>query len=379
MTTMRELYDDLNALVSDAFYHKDFVSKGSGTYRIFSYRLASAADFEERNALESRGIMFEIDADTKEPIRIASRTMKKFFNAGETQELQFKKDVPFSTIKCVMPKLDGSVIATFMDNDGIIRTKSNSSLESEHAYYSTEMIHANDKLHDAIICAEAAGYTVIMEFTSPEYRIILPYQKDELTVLRIIHRESGESIMGSDLKEKFPVLYEFSVFGDKDIHESFPVCSTLVQSIAAVREMEEIEGYVVVLQDGTTFKLKTDWYCNLHFTKDSIIIDSRLFKAVLDGSSDDLRQLFENDEYALKKVEKMENLIFLCYNKLEEDVTTFYEKYKHLDQKTYAMKVLGELSKDMNRQGLAFNLYNGKPVDYKEVLLKYMKNVLEGF
>ena len=58
------LFDDAMKLCAenDAFYFVD-QKMGDTEYRIFTYRLASFSDFQNRNALEMRGHTFRKDAD----------------------------------------------------------------------------------------------------------------------------------------------------------------------------------------------------------------------------------------------------------------------------------------------------------------------------
>lgn len=64
------------------FFWKDMTS-GMGTkVRIFSYHVASYTDWLQAGALESRGIMFELDENDK-PVRVMCRPMAKFFNYQE--------------------------------------------------------------------------------------------------------------------------------------------------------------------------------------------------------------------------------------------------------------------------------------------------------
>ena len=165
----------------------------------------------------------------------------------------------------------------------------------------------------------------------------------------------------------------------KNICSSFPVRSTFKESVDEVRKMVDIEGFVCILNNGTMCKLKTDWYCSLHLTKDSILIPSHLYETVLNDASDDLKQLFSTDEYAMQLILKMEQRVFSCYNALQDEVESFVQQYKHLERKEFAMKVQECLKNELNRQGLAFALYNGKVADYKETLLKYYKDVLKDF
>ncbi|QOI71010.1 putative RNA ligase [Erwinia phage pEa_SNUABM_50] len=380
-TSTEIMFDDLMTLTAknDAFMWKDFTSVGGGTFRIFSYRLASYSDFLERNALECRGSMFLINEDCTYN-RVASRTPQKFFNAYENPFTMYDKSILSNEIAIVMDKLDGSIISTFMDVDYIVRTKSHASLNSDHALNSTALLHKDKEFYEEVYQAEICGYTVNMEYTSPEFRIVLPYQEDGLTVLNLRHRHDGTLLIGKELEATFPLLYARSVFAKYgEIDSTFPMRETLYESIEAVRSMTDIEGYVLILKDGRMCKIKTDWYSALHFTKDSINVDSRLYEAVINGGSDDLKQMFGTDLYSMKKIEKMEQLVFSCYNKLVHDVETFVEANKHMERKDYALKVQAELPNELGKPGLAFSLYNSKPVDYKGTMLKYMKEVLKDF
>ncbi|HAN4489897.1 TPA: RNA ligase, T4 RnlA family [Escherichia coli] len=379
--TLLQIYEDLMHLcnTNDAFFYVDHKSPAGGTYRVFSYRLASYTDFMQPNALETRGSMWEIDEEG-EMIRCAARTMKKFFNAYENPATMFPANTTCDDMAVVMPKLDGSVISTYRDNDGEIRCKSHTALYSDHAINSTRLINENQNLYQYIDEAERLGYTVNMEYTSPEYRIVLPYQVEQLFVLNVRHRVSGELLCGKALRDKFPCLAQYSTnMTGKDIHHTFPVRNTFRESVEEVHKMLDIEGFVCILNNGTMCKIKTDWYSSLHLTKDSIIIDSHLYEAVLNGSSDDLKQLFSTDEYAMQKILRMEQLVFSCYNALQDEVESFVKEHKHLERKEFAMKVQECLTNELNRQGLAFAMYNNKKVDYKETLIKYMKIVLKDF
>lgn len=375
------IFNDLMALTAknEAFMWKDFTSVGGGIFRIFSYRLASYSDFLEPNALECRGSMFRVDEEGNY-LACASRTPQKFFNAYENPFTMFDRSTLSTEISVVMDKLDGSIISTFMDVDFQIRTKSHASLNSDHAINSTAMIHADKELLNEIHFVEATGYTVNLEYTSPEFRIVLPYQEDGLTVLNLRNRNSGELIVGEDLKQISPLLYERSVFAKYgEVDSTFPMKETLFESIEACRSMQDIEGYVLILKDGRMCKIKTDWYCALHFTKDGINVDSRLYETVVQGASDDLKQMFSTDVYAMKKIEKMEQLVFSCYNALVTESEAFYNQNKHLERKEYALQVQKVLPNELGKPGIAFSLYQQRPVDYKVVMLKYMKEVLKDF
>lgn len=377
---MKELYNRLMNLtqISEVFFYQDSVSSAGGKYRVFSYRLASYNDFQHEDSMEARGIMFEID-EHDDFVRLVARPTKKFFNAYENPAVMYDRRTRASSIAYAMDKLDGSVISTYRDIDNEIYTKSNTTLHSDHAIKSTRMLREDAVLLSAVEEADADGWTVTMEFTSPEHRIVLPYQEDKLTVLNLRHRYNGDMMFGNEMKIRYPGLFERSVFVDGTIISTLPKREFLHDIVSDIRAMTGIEGYVLVFEDGGMCKVKTDWYCILHVTRENVIVESDLYKAIVTGTSDDLKQMYRNDPYAIKKIEKMEQNIFMCYNLLVQDVEAFVAAHKHLDRKAFAAVVNSSLSRELNRQGLAYVLYSGREPDYKEVLLKQMKDVLKGF
>ncbi len=63
---MQELFNNLMELCKDSqrkFFYSDDVSASRRTYRIFSYNYASYSDWLLPDALECRGIMFEMDGE----------------------------------------------------------------------------------------------------------------------------------------------------------------------------------------------------------------------------------------------------------------------------------------------------------------------------
>ena len=82
---IKSLFDNLMNLCSDdnnTFFFVDTTSSMQSKFRIFSYYIASYSEWLKPDALECRGIMFELD-DNNNPIRVAARPPKKFFNLFE--------------------------------------------------------------------------------------------------------------------------------------------------------------------------------------------------------------------------------------------------------------------------------------------------------
>lgn len=363
-TFQKTLYDNLLLLTqsNDAFFIRD-AKLDDKLYRVFSYRMASYTDFCSPGALESRGVMFELD-EAQNPIRLAAMPMEKFFNDKENP---FTMDLDYSDIEQVTLKMDGSLMSTYIHNDEL-RIKSKTALASDHAVNAMRWLNLpeNEKFKDELADVTRSGLTVNMEYTSPEpfMRIVIGYQEPRLTILNVRNIENGEYVK----RYGFLVDYHPEILQHWVEEVPIKVGPTFVDSIT---NMTGIEGYVIRLASGQHVKKKTMWYSALHHTKDSINNPRRLYEVVLDEASDDLKQMFQDDAYSLKAIEEMEVKVAGWYNKLVKSVEEFHDKYKDEDRKTYA--IAGQAELDKLGFPLAMFLYQNKPFSYKEVMKKWYK------
>lgn len=340
---------------SDCFYYVD-KKIGDSFFRIFNYRLASYSDWLiDPVTIELRGIMFEI-TEEGEFVRVASRPFEKFFNYLENN---FTMDIDFSNIVEISDKADGSLISSYMIEDQLF-LKTKTSLDSEQAVAAMEWLNENANLKHEIFTLEKQGYTVIAEWTSPANRIVLGYVEPKLILLGVRDRNTGEYIDHNDIQvDKFPTILSYwtQLFEVED-PEMF------VKHIPNIKE--PIEGFVIRLKSGLRVKVKTLKYLALHHTKDSINSPRRLFEAVLEEATDDMRSMFYDDPVAIRMIEEMETFVDIRYNRMVASVERFYEANKHLERKEYA--ILGQRELDSMFFGLAMNRYLGKTVDYKAFL-----------
>lgn len=378
-TKTNELYNDLVELSSDEespFYHIDHKSPHDGkSYRVFTYRLGSYTDFLKRNALECRGHMFLLK--NKNDVELVSLPFPKFWNLNEnpfTMDLDFSND----NVDYIATKEDGSLISSYLDYRMNVRYKSKTSLTStmaEEAYrLANEMKNADTgkTLHEHIKILENKNYTVLMEYVSPKNRIVLPYKNCSLVVLGVRSREDFSFMTFEEMREHG--LGPFLVKNHLSEVLNFSNVENFVNSIS---EMKGIEGYVIRLKDGTMVKVKTDEYVSLHHAKDSVTSPKRLMSVVLEEASDDLRQMFEDDEQALREIENMEIFVTHLVNRLLKASEGFYEAHKSLERKDYAIKGQQELDRD--QFNIAMGLYSGKEIDYKNFIMKNAKKYLEEY
>ena len=369
----QKMYDDLMALVDndESFYYKDF-NRHNVIYRIFNYRLCSYTSFLQPSAMECRGHMFEVEHEGRDAkaIRLASLPMEKFFNLNENP---FTMDLDLTQIEEIADKADGSLITTYMHRPDFhsvhhLAVKSKGSLESDQALDAANYLMKNENwdFRDELVAAERGGFTVIMEYVAPHNRIVLGYETEELRVLGIRSRIDGSYTHFDEIDgDAFP---EIKSHWTKIIETGDPV-----QFIADLPESkDDIEGVVVRLTSGQRVKVKTLKYLALHHTKDSINSPRRLFEAVLEEATDDMRTLFHDDKVAIKMIEDMEVFVEKIYNHMVDTVERFYERNKHLERKPFA--ILGQEELERSHFGLAMMKYVGKEVDYKGFMKKNWKN-----
>ena len=360
----QELYNNLMILVDQpeaAFYYVDQEHNGH-LYRIFSYRLASYADFCQPSAREARGCMFEIDQGGT-ALRIASQTPSKFFNYKENP---FVMELDFSSLESITDKMDGSLISTYLE-DGKVYTKSKTSLYSDQAVAAQKYLDRNQQLYDFCLKIENMNGTVNMEYTAPTNRIVLYYPQESLKIFGV--RINGITLSHNSIKDlmkdKITDIEKYLVPNILD------TLSNPKEFIDSIPEMTGIEGYVVNIHESERVKIKTNWYVSLHQSKDSVNSDKRLFECVVNEFHDDLKAMFSDDLWLMDRVEKMEKKVKEILAELHMNTFNFYNENRLLDRKSYA--ILGQQALDQKYFGLAMMLYSGKELNIKEWLVKHYK------
>jgi len=352
----QKLWDDLMTLVdeSEAFYYSD-QSMGKDWFRIFNYRLASYTEFMRPSGTECRGHMFRIteEGPNAQPIVLASLPVEKFWNLNECPATM---DLDLNTVEYVWDKLDGSLISTYLSSDGMLFLKSKGSLSSDQALAAMLWLAKHPSFHDTLQGYTRDGFTVNLEWTAPDNRIVIGYQEPALRVLNARCINTGVYVN--------PLMIRY-VFEEDAVQNQQPFDSK--EFVESIPEMEGVEGYVIQLTSGQRIKIKTTWYLALHRTKDNINSPRRLFEAVLEEATDDMRSLFYDDPMALETIANMEVFVAEKFNHMVDSVERFYERNKHLSRKDYAILGQEEFAGTFYFS-LAMNKYIGKPFDYKEFL-----------
>lgn len=375
--TIKSLFDNLMNLCSDdsnTFFFVDTTSSMQSKFRIFSYYIASYSEWLKPDALECRGIMFELD-DNNNPIRIAARPPKKFFNLFENP---FTEDIKDDQVGLAFKKEDGSLISSFIDKGELF-------LKSKGSLFSQQVLDAQKWLYDErrkplLECLKwyaENGITINMEWVSPDNRVVLTYEEPRLIILNARHNITGEYIDLEDLV-KDQTINQYMV-------DNHPF-ETINELIKEVQELKDQEGYVVYNSKGAepVFKIKCPWYVHLHSVKSSVSSDKNLWEAVAEGVSDDIKALFETDKASLDRIAKFESIYKKQFSFVYKTAIGIYNKLRGNSRKDYAI----ELQSILNEIGypqlfnIVMRLYLNGPdesiVDLiKDHLVKFIDVYLE--
>lgn len=329
--TIKSLFDNLMNLCSDdsnTFFFVDTTSSMQSKFRIFSYYIASYSEWLKPDALECRGIMFELD-DNNNPIRIAARPPKKFFNLFENP---FTEDIKDDQVGLAFKKEDGSLISSFIDKGELF-------LKSKGSLFSQQVLDAQKWLYDErrkplLECLKwyaENGITINMEWVSPDNRVVLTYEEPRLIILNARNNITGEYIDLEDLV-KDQTINQYMV-------DNHPF-ETINELIKEVQELKDQEGYVVYNSKGAepVFKIKCPWYVHLHSVKSSVSSDKNLWEAVAEGVSDDIKALFETDKASLDRIAKFESIYKKQFSFVYKTAIGIYNKLRGNSRKDYAIE-----------------------------------------
>ena len=280
---------------------------------------------------ECRGIIF--DTETGDIIR---RPFHKFFNVNEREETQ-DHVIDLSRPHAILEKLDGSMIAPFIVNGQMIwGTKMGA---TDVAKPVEEFVKNNPQYEKFATSCIANGVTPIFEWCSRKQRIVLDYKEDQLilTALRDMHTGEYIKLFGDDSINRFhvedwdiPVVraFEFTNYGEQNDMKAF---------LEYVRDLEDLEGFVVRFDDGHMLKLKCHWYLQIHKAKEAILQDRNIVELILDEKLDDVKaHLPAEDRDRLTQFENTINYdiarrVILIAMKLE------YLRDRGIDRKTFAI------------------------------------------
>lgn len=328
------LYKQMLSLVQEhhpVFDFKDYIVD-SFKVRVFNYNLTPYAMFTLPASLECRGISFVID-ENDNFVKLISAPMQKFFNYKENP---FTQGIEKHKIAYVMDKRDGSLMSSYQLDS--VRLKSKGAFYSDQAIAANEILYSEkySELLTFISEQESLDRTVNIEYTAPNNQIVLFYKEAELKILNVRSRLTGEYVDLSTLNcpQQFIVDFKTEFHG-----------LTVEEMFQQIQGLEDIEGFVVVTENGLWVKFKTDWYCQRHNSVDVFSPTGKkgrkaLITCVLDEQSDDVKQLLNGNQRMIDIIDDVSNFVANYLEKTQVVVSDFVQQNQDLSRKDYALKAL---------------------------------------
>ncbi|NQY98209.1 MAG: hypothetical protein HRT82_13730 [Henriciella sp.] len=288
-------------------------------------------------ALQCRGLKFDAAG------KIIGRPFHKFFNIGEKQAPQ---DIAWDAPHIVLDKLDGSMVhPVYLNGELLFMTRKGA---TEHAKQAQS--HAQASLLEFCVYCLDANLTPMFEFTSPNNRIVVSYDRPELTLLAVREMVSGRYLLYPELQH---LARKFNV----SLVQSLGTVEDFDHFIAEARAKEEIEGYVVVFDDGHRLKLKTEHYALRHNALASVTLEKNVLEWVLRGSVDDVLPLLAPKIAEI--VRNYNDAVHDAITKREQEVVSFVNNNLGLSRKDFAAKA--KVNLDPRLAGAAFAILDDRP------------------
>ena len=207
--------------------------------------------------------------------RVYQRGFRKFFNLDERQTL---KDLPNVYRAEVSHKLDGSMILLWPDpRTGMPRCSTRGSFVSEQAIAAQALYRERYGNH---LPKDAKEYTHIFEYTAPTNRIVVKYDKPELTLIGMVNVETGWEFPYVLVQEA--ALYNHLPYVQRDY-------LTSVDQLTTPRD--NFEGYVLFwVYEQIRIKVKLAEYLRLHKILTNVT-ERDIWEALAAGTS--LSHLYE--------------------------------------------------------------------------------------
>ena len=312
------------------------VSKRSD-HTVIDYVYTTDGMWDSVMALQCRGLKFDAEG------KIIGRPFHKFFNVGEKQAPQ---DIAWDAPHIVLDKLDGSMVhPVYLNDELVFMTRKGA---TEHAKQAQS--HAHVSLLEFCVYCLRANLTPMFEFTSPNNRIVVSYDRPELTLLAVREMVSGQYLLYSELQR---LAQRFDV----PLVQSPGAVEDFARFIADARAKEEIEGYVVVFDDGHRLKLKTEHYALRHNALASVTLEKNVLEWVLKGAVDDVVPLLAPN--IAEMVRDYNDTVQAAITEREQEVVSFANNYRELSRKDFAAKARASL--DPRLAGAAFAILDDRP------------------
>jgi len=221
----------------------------------------------------------------------------------EARKKLHESQLPIFNCQC---KLSGEENESTRDIPLIIQFNDNSNL--------TDQLNGVKSSNLVRLCIDWTnkGYTPLFEYFSPDHRVVVNYGSPFLSLLALRHTILGHFLPYNELKK---TCQEYGVECVKECSNEAITSQIDIKEIKkAIEEEKGHEGYVMVLDNGFMYKIKSDWYLNIHKTNEMLITESmregRIWYMILENTLDDVLPHVHSEEHRRKLQEFNDKVIY---------------------------------------------------------------------
>lgn len=305
---------------------KEFIVANKDGYTVIDYVFTKNDTFENSIHSECRGIKFTTSGS------LLSRPFHKFHNYGENEKYT---NVSFRDSHYILDKLDGSMIhSAYLEGELVFMTRMGI---TDHALRAFNLFGRQENYRSLCDVIESYKSTPMFEFTAPDNRIVIGYDKPELTLLDIRHKETGKYWDREGIIKIAQDYQISSVPGYKGSELGEPK-----KLIEETRKILGKEGIVISFSSGFKVKIKADDYVLKHRTLAFFNSQDKILDLIFEGKVDDVLPLLEEGD--ISRLLAFEIRVRDC---IQEQTTYALEvlnliKSENLTRKEAAIKVMKE-------------------------------------
>ncbi len=292
---------------------------------------------------ECRGLKFDLKKET-----ICARPYHKFFNVNEKPESMIGV-IDWSQPHTILEKLDGSMIHPHRKFDGNLEwhTKMGfTSVAMQPNEYAKEHIGYQNIANECI----DRNITPIFEWCSRQQRIVIDYPTERLVLTAARDNTSGEYMSYQFLNEmanKFNIPVVMSMGKAENIHDF----------IKETAKLKDAEGFVIRFDDGHMYKIKGEWYCRIHNTKEIFVFEKNVWELILNNAVDDAKPFMSDHDRLI--MEAFSNEFDERVKVKAQQIANFVDesRKKNNDKKRFATEAIPALP--AYDKGIAFKVWDG--------------------
>lgn len=187
------------------------------------------------------------------------------------------------------------------------------------------------------------------EFTSPDNRVVLAYDKPALTLLAARENLSGRYLTHEELAN-------LAKRYDVNLVDVLRPVNDMNRFIKDARALEGVEGYVIAFDNGHRIKLKTSFYALRHKALSGLEFEKNVLAWVVDDAVDDIVPLLSPE--MANCVRDYQAGIVDGLNRNLAMISEFVADHKDVERRDFAMATQKHI--DRRLQGAAFAVRDGQ-------------------